>query len=325
MSMNKLRLRLVVLGGLLLVIVGGGWLWWRDALSAANPAATTSKIFIINSGESIRSIATRLKNEGLIRDQIGFFLRVKFSKLDGKLQAGDFRLSPAMDTPTIISELTHGTLDTWVTTLEGWRDEEIALTLAKELQIPESEFLKYSQEGYMFPDTYLLPKDASAAAIAQIFSKNFETRVDNQIRQGFTAQKLTLEQGVILASIVEREGRTAQDRPVIAGILLKRLRNGWPLQVDATIQYALGYQSDEKSWWKKALSDADKKINSPFNTYLNAGLPPTPIANPGVAALRAVAFPQDTPNWYYLHDTEGMAHYSKTLEEHEANVARYLQ
>lgn len=323
--MNKLTLRFVALGVLLLIVFGGGLLWWKDSLSAVNPKATSSKIFVVNSGEGIRSIATRLKSEGLIRDQIGFFLRVKLSKLDGKLQAGDFRLSPAMDVPTIITQLTHGTLDTWVTTLEGWRDEEIALVLAKELQIPESEFLKYSREGYMFPDTYLLPKDATAAAIVQIFSKNFETKVNSQIRDGFTTQKLTLEQGIILSSIVEREGRTAEDRPVIAGILLKRLRSGWPLQVDATIQYALGYQSDEKSWWKKALTDADKKINSLFNTYRNTGLPPAPIANPGKAALTAVAFPQDTPYWYYLHDTDGVAHYARTLEEHEANIVRYLR
>jgi UPF0755 protein len=129
---------------------------------------------------------------------------------------------------------------------------------------------------------------------------------------------------MVLASIVEREGRTDEDRPVIAGILLKRLNSDWPLQADATLQYALGYQAFEKSWWKKALTVEDKKIRSPYNTYLNAGLPPAPISNPGLSSIRAVVYPTVSPYWYYLHDPQGRVHYATTLEEHEQNIASYL-
>lgn len=323
--MNKLIIRVVVFITLIILCLGLGVVWWFDATSAVNTADTSSKIFVVGEGESVRTIATRLKNAGIIKDQIGFFLLVKLMRLENILQAGDFRLSPAMSAREVASELTHGTLDVWVTTLEGWRVEEMALKLAQELAIPESEFLKVAREGYMFPDTYLVPKDASAASISALFAENFEDKVTPEIRAGIENQNLTLEEGVVLASIVEREGRTDTDRPVIAGILLNRLRDGHPLQADATLQYVLGYQNTDKTWWKKSLYDEDKKIRSPYNTYLNNGLPPAPISNPGLAAIRAVAFPEDTDYYYYIHDPEGAVHFAETLAEHNANVSKYLR
>lgn len=323
--MNKLIIRVVVFITLLLLCLGIGIFWWFDATSPVNQAETASKIFVVREGESVRTIATRLKNAGIIKDQIGFFLLVKLMRLENILQAGDFRLSPAMSAREVASELTHGTLDVWVTTLEGWRVEEIALKLAQELAIPESEFLKVAREGYMFPDTYLVPRDASAASISAVFAENFENKVTPEIRAGIENQNLTLEEGVVLASIVEREGRTDTDRPVIAGVLLNRLRDGHPLQTDATLQYVLGYQNSDKTWWKKTLFDEDKKVDSPYNTYRNPGLPPLPIANPGLAAIRAVAFPAETDYFYYIHDTEGQVHFAKNLAEHNANIAKYLR
>jgi UPF0755 protein len=130
---------------------------------------------------------------------------------------------------------------------------------------------------------------------------------------------------MVLASLVEREGRTAKDRPVIAGILLRRLKADWPLQVDATLQYALGYQASDKTWWKKELTDDDKKINSPYNTYMNTGLPPQPICNPGMESIQAAIYPTSSEYWYYIHDPTGAVHYARTIAEHEANVAKYLR
>ena len=323
--MNKVFVRLAVFALLVSLFLGGIWVWWKDATGSTSPTDNTTKIFVVKSGESVRTIATRLKNENLIRDQIGFFLLVKLLKLDDRLQAGDFRLSPSMDAKTIIDELTHGTLDVWVTTLEGWRVEEIALKLTQELSIPESEFLKYAREGYMFPDTYLLPKDASAAGVTRIFEDNFNQKMTADLKNGIKDQGLTFDEGVTLASIVEREGKSSQDRPVIAGILLNRLRDDHPLQVDATLQYVFGYQPEVKTWWKKDLSDQDKTVKSPYNTYANIGLPPNPIANPGLAALSAVAHPTKTLYWYYLHDKEGKAHYAETFEQHNANIEAYLR
>lgn len=321
---KKIGVRVAVLLTLLLLFSGAGYIWWRDAISPVNPGDTSTKIFVIREGESVRSVATRLRNEKLIKDPIGFFLLVKIKKMDGKIQAGDFRLSQAMDVPTLLEELNHGTLDVWVTILEGWRVEEIALKLAQELSIPEREFLKYAKEGYMFPDTYLIPREASAAAVVALLSDNFDKKVTADLRSAIEVQNLTFDEGLILASLVEREGNSESDRPVIAGILLKRLKQGWPLQADAGLQYALGYQTDTKSWWKKSLFNEDKELNTPYNLYVHKGLPLAPISNPGLVSLRSVAYPEESEYWYYLHDNEGNVHFSKTLEEHNENIRNFL-
>ncbi|MCL4360651.1 endolytic transglycosylase MltG [Patescibacteria group bacterium] len=324
-SSTALGLRLGLFFFVVLVAAGALGLWWHDALSPVDAYATIPKTFIINPGEGVRVIASRLAQQGLVRSPTGFFLLVKLMGIDGKLQAGDYRISPSMDTASIARELTHGILDVWITTLEGWRDTEIATELARDMDIPESEFLKYAAEGYMFPDTYLVPRNATAAAIVQMFTDNFNKKVTPRMHQDAQKLGMPFPDVITLASIVEREGRTEADRPVIAGILMRRLKADWPLQADATLQYALGYQPEEKTWWKKSLTDEDKKIDSPYNTYLHTGLPPGPIANPGLSSIQAVIYYQPSDYWYYLHDASGAVHYAKTIEEHNANIAKYLQ
>jgi len=320
-----MRKRLVIFLILFLISLGLGFAWFGEATEAVNANDKSSQIFVVEKGESIREIAVRLKKENLIRSPLAFFLLVRQLGISSEIQAGDFRLSPSMSAKTMIQNLTHGTLDVWLTTLEGWRVEEMALKLAQELSIPESEFLKTTKEGYMFPDTYLLPKEATAGAVAEIFYKNFEQKFDQELKNKAAKRGLSQKEVVILASIVEREAKLNQDRPIVAGILLKRLENKWPLQVDATIQYALGYQADQKSWWKKGLTKEDLKIDSAYNSYENIGLPPTPICNPGLASIKAVIDPQETEYWYYLSDHQGKMHYAKTLEEQNQNIATYLQ
>ncbi len=317
--------RLVIVFLVLVVGAWTGWLWWRDSISAVDESDTIPVNFTINTGDGVKMIAANLAEDNLIRSPTGFFILVKILGIERQLQAGDFRLTRSMDARTIALELTHGILDQWITTLEGWRSEEIAARVSKDLDIPEQEFLKFAREGYMFPDTYLIPRDATAGGIVQMFVDNFNKKVTPQMREDSKKSGLTFEQVIVLASIVEREGRSAADRPVIAGILLKRLQNDWPLQADATLQYALGYQSFEKSWWKKALTNADKEVKSPFNTYENPGLPPHPIANPGIESIKAVIYAKESPYWYYLHDPTGGVHYGATLEEHNANIEQYLR
>lgn len=319
-----MKRRLIVLVTIIAVLVSVLVLWYREGTSPVSSNGD-SKLFIIARGETIRSIASKLKNEGFIRDPLIFFLVVKQKGVETAIQAGSFRLSPTMSVFEIVDELQHGTQDIWVTIPEGWRSEEIALELTQKLSIPEQEFLKYAEEGYMFPDTYLFPQEASASAVTTIMRKNFDKKVTEDIRSGIEHQGISLEDGITLASIVEREGRTNDDRPVIAGILLKRLKSGWTLDVDATIQYALGYQPAEKKWWKRSLTHEDKAIISPFNSYKTVGLPPHPISNPGLASIKAVAFPVSSDYWFYLHDTEGGIHYGKTIEEHTKNINTYLR
>lgn len=317
--------RLILFLAVAVTIAASAWAWWRDAIVAVDSASTTPKIFVVRRGEGVKSIAGRLAAEGLIRSPTGFYLLVKVMGLERSLQAGDYRLNAGMDAGTIAKEMTHGTLDVWVTILEGWRAEEVAAKLSKELDIPESEFAKVAREGYLFPDTYLFPKDATVGAVAQLFFSTFDTKVDEALRADAKKTGLTFDEVLTLASIVEREGRTEEDRPMIAGILLNRLNADWPLQADATLQYALGYQVREKTWWKKELFDDDKKVKSPYNTYLNPGLPPGPIANPGIVSIKAVIYPKTSDYWYYLHDPKGGVHYGRTLEDHNRNIEKYLQ
>lgn len=320
-----MKTRLGVLLIVFTLFLGGAWFWWEKGLAAVDSQNKKLKLFVIKRGQGVREIAFSLKKEGLIRNQIVFFLLIKKLGIDQELQAGDFRLSPSMDASTIAMNLTKGMVDVWVTILEGWRNEEIALKLAQELSLPEKEFLTYAQEGQMFPDTYLIPKEATGAAIAAILKDNFNKKFSRSLREEALRKGLVPEEVLVLASIVEKEASGENDREMIAGILLKRLKKNWPLQADATLQYALGYQPEEKTWWKKNLTEADKKVKSPYNTYLFPGLPPAPIGNPGLASIKAVINPVESDYWYYLHDPEGNVHFAKTSEEHQANIVKYLR
>lgn len=322
---NVVGTRIVTTAIIIFLSVFGGYLWWTDAMEPVDKNDITPIMFIVPRGQGSKEISKRLATAGLIRSQIGFYLLVRFFGTDGQIQAGDFRLNKSMDAKTIAAELTHGMLDVWVTTLEGWRVEEIAMELSKDLNLPEKEFLQVALEGYMFPDTYLIPKDATAGAIVSMLMDNFNKKVTPEMLSALKKEGITKDELVTIASLVEREGRTSTDRPIIAGILLNRFRRNWPLQVDATLQYALGYQQREKTWWKKELTDEDKKIISSYNTYLNPGLPPGPIANPGFEAIKAVINAQVTDYMFYLHDKNGVAHYAKTIEGHLENIAKHLE
>ncbi|GAB4219991.1 MAG: endolytic transglycosylase MltG [Candidatus Microgenomates bacterium] len=300
--------------------------FYKQGTLPVNKNNKTNKIFVITPGQPLQKIIDNLEKEELIRSKLVFYLVVKQLGIEKTIQAGDFRLSQSMDAYEIANNLTHGTLDVWVTIIEGLRKEEIAEILRKKLDISEFEFTKLSNEGYLFPDTYLLPKNSDPKIIISILEKNFNSKVTEDIKRKINNHGLSVNEGITLASIVEKEAKHKEDKKIVAGILLKRLKNEWPLQVDATIQYALGYQTDEKTWWKKNLTADDLKIDSFYNTYKYKGLPPGPICNPGLDSILAVAeADENTPFWYYLSDKKTNMHYSKTLEEHEENIRKYLQ
>jgi UPF0755 protein len=211
-----------------------------------------------------------------------------------------------------------------VTLIEGWRIEEEAKALAGLLNDNSEKFVTEAKEGYMFPDTYSFPKNASAEFVVKTLRDNFDKKYTPELQAKIKKQGLTPAEGVILASIVEREARTDEVRTNVAGILLKRLNIGMALNADATVQYALGYQASEKSWWKKNLTINDLKFDSSYNTYLHAGLPPAPICNPSLSSLQAVANADaNTPYLYYFHDSKGNSYYAKTLEEQNQNAAEH--
>lgn len=317
------------------------WVKWVFA-----PVDTSGKdvVFVVSENESVASIGTRLKEKGLIKDAFAFRVYTRFSCNDlvvsdvfswfkkypiekclaGNLQAGSFKLSPKMNLNEISLNLTKGRLDSWTKIIEGLRVEEMAAIFAKNYKISGEDFLEIAKEGYMFPDTYLFKVTTSAAEIVEKMRTTFDLKVTAEIRQKIIAQGLKVDEGIILASILERESRNTNERPIVAGILYNRIRNGWKLETDATVQYALGYDKEGKTWWKKSLLDQDLKIDSPYNTRRYLGLPPTPICSPGLSAIKAIAEPAETDYFFYLHDSQGKIHFARDLDEHNQNKAMYL-
>ncbi len=315
--------RLITVVILVLVFAVVSIFWWQNGVLPVNSQNTAPKIFVVKNGQGVREIANNLKTEGLIRDPVVFFLITKKDGLDKKIQAGDFRLNPSMSAYEVAESLTHGTLDIWVTIPEGFRAEEIADILEEKIpNYDESWRLTLDQnEGYLFPDTYLIPRDADIDMIISIFKSNFQTKYDSV--KSLKTNNLSDTQTLVLASLIEREARLEEDRPLVASVIYNRLGIGMKLDIDATLQYALGFQEDEKRWWKKSLTNEDKRLNSPYNTYTNPGLPPAPISNPGLSSIKAALNTTETDYMYYITDSSGKNRYAKTLQEHNGNIEEF--
>lgn len=313
----------------LLVFVLLTFFWWRTVSKPADPENRQAQDFLIVRGESAERIGQKLEKEGLVKSKLAFKFYTQLTGQEKKIQAGEYRLSPDLSLRQLVQTLVSGPRELWVTYPEGFRREEIAARTIQTLGLEGSEadnfwfeFLEETQgqEGFLFPDTYLFPKDVSARTVVNKLRATFDAKVKEMISDG----------DIILASIIERETLTDGERPVVAGILLKRWRAGWPLQADATLQYAVAnakcrmQNAKCERWWEQTKIE-DRKINSPYNTYLNPGLPPGPIANPGLSSIKAVIYPEESPYWFYLHDTSGKIHYAETIEEHEENINKYLR
>ncbi|OGD61882.1 hypothetical protein A2160_00785 [Candidatus Beckwithbacteria bacterium RBG_13_42_9] len=307
--------------------------WWWQVTIPIDPQDTEKQIIVVPKGAGVSTIAQTLKEKGLIRQELAFKIMVTKEGMAKNLQAGDFYLNKSMNLFEIAQTLTHGTVDVWVTVPEGLRREEMVAILTKSfsnqgVDFDGPGFLAASKnlEGYLFPDTYLVPKIATADQIVKIFRDTFDTKMPDQEKLEANKLGLSFSQVVILASLVEREAKYNQDRAIVAGILVKRLKKDWPLQIDATIQYALGTKNcqgkTECNWWPQV---TDTKLDSVYNTYLKQGLPPTPICNPSLTSIKAVLKPQDTKYWYYVSDSGGHLHYAETLEEQKTNITEYVK
>lgn len=321
------KLLFIVVFCLLAVVLG---LYAVASFFQAPAAQTTvsSQRFVIPKGQAIAVIAERLVEAGLIKNALAFRAVVYQQDLLNRIQAGSFELSPAMNVWQIAATLTVGTDDVWVTLPEGWRREEIAASLSEQ-GLPDfsaEEFLALTKgmEGQLFPDTYLVSRQISTSALITLLNNTFESKVKRGLATALGNHELSLNEILTLASLVQRESANDAEMPLVAQILLNRLAIGMPLQVDATLQYVKGYNQTEKSWWPTPLA-VDKQLESPYNTYINAGLPPGPIANPGLAAIKAVLTPTPTDALYYIHDRQGQIHTATDLSGHNANVSRYLR
>lgn len=319
--MKKIKIAFLLI---LLVILGMYFMYTEGSL-AVDKNNSGSTIFVINKGEGLNSIIKRLATEDLIRNKVVFYAIALQRGIEKKIQAGEFRLSKRMNANEIADNLTHGTVDEWVTIVEGLRKEEIALKLSQQFSFSEISFIEQAKEGQLFPDTYLIPKTASMETIISIMESNFQKKMA-EARKERPYEKRTDREILILASLVEREAKFSDDRQLVASIILKRAQSDWPLQIDATIQYGLGYQRKEKSWWKRELALEDLKVDNTYNTYERKGMPPAPICNPGLESLKAaITADPNTPYWYYVNDKNGRIRPAKTLEEHEANIRKFVQ
>lgn len=302
----------------LLIILSGYWFYLNSKAPSSNE---DFKNFLIVKGSGASLVGNNLYKAGLIKSPLAFKIYVQVTGKAGKIQAGEYKLTPSYNLFELVNQFGKGPAEIWVTIPEGLRREEIASKFASTLEKDDTfvdDFLNSSKgfEGYLFPDTYLFPKTASASSIVSRMRSTFDSKYSSLT----STTTLTQKEVVTLASLIERETKTKAERPVVAGIIMNRINADWPLQIDASVQYAVG---DSGNWWPILTKD-DLSISSSFNSYKYPGLPPAPIANPGITSLEAALNPENTDYWYYIHDPEGKIYYAKTLEEHNANIRKYL-
>ena len=321
--------------------------WSYDLNEAPDPNDTEKYIFEIEKGSSARTIAKNLDKEDLIVSSTSFTRAAKTEGLDQSLRYGRFLLSPSMTMREVITILTtQGTGEMAITVLEGWTVDEIdtkltdlGLTLENEFRQCtfncefEYDFLEdsFGLEGFLFPDTYFIDSATFTAEsfIDQMLS-NFDSKFTDEMQAATEESGRTIQEAVNVASMLEKEVRTPNDIPIVAGIIWKRLDNDWMLGIDATLLYVLDTSSNQTDNNEidasNILTAEDLQTQSPYNTRINTGLPPSPIGNPGLASLEGAVYPEASDYWFYLTTLDtGEVIYSKTNEEHEQNKAIYLQ
>ena len=320
----------------IILVIVGSFLWWNNAVSAPSSTASDKRI-LIKKGASAATIGQDLESKGVVKSSLAFKLYTQINNLTKKIPPGEFLVPTNLTLEEVVKLLIKGPREVWVTIPEGFRREEIADRLLESLELTgneaslfRSEFLSLSAnlEGYLFPDTYLFPKDVTPQAVINRVKTIFDQKKASELDEPLAQSKVSFSEAVIIASIIERETLTEGERPTVAGILLNRLEIGMPLQADATVQYAIGSKECVGKvgcdWWRVPTKE-DLKLNSPFNTYLNPGLPPAPIANPGLVSLKAALAPEPSAYLYYIHDSYGKIHYATSLDEHNRNISLYLR
>jgi UPF0755 protein len=296
-----------------------------------------SRTFVISRGETAGKIAQNLQDQGFIRSALAFTYVLYDTGRETSLQSGTYTISPAF-TPRELARVFEKapSEQAVLRIIEGWRLSETAAAVHKAFpSITVEDFAKaavvgqrkntvltglgpeISLEGFLFPDTYFFKPTATATQIVDTLLDQFELRVGQTLRQAAVDRKVTIYDIVKLGSIVEREARDRKESATIAGVYTNRLEIGMKLDADPTVQYAIG------SWREPTLQDLE--IDSPYNTYRVAGLPPTPICSPGQAALEGAAKPAKVPYFYFVAKNDGTGDhaFATTLAEHEANRVKY--
>jgi UPF0755 protein len=325
-----------IIAAISIVIVGLAiFLSFINFLNSPAKANAPEVNFQVHAGDGLRVVTSDLSRDGIVPNNIYFILYLKLSGLSGTIQAGNYRLSPAMTPLTVADILTKGRVASKSITIpEGWTIDQIGSYLQNNNIVTKEEFIEATKknysydflkgkpadvglEGFLFPDTYQVSVSVTADQIVKMMLDNFDKRVTTDMRAAAQGSGYSVYQVVTLASIVEREVSKPEDRKVVAGIFLNRLNQGMKLQSDVTLEYALGVT-------KKTFTDEETQYPSPYNTYYVDGLPKGPICNPGLESINAVLYPQQTDFLYFL-SVDGTTYFAKTLAEHEQNVAQYLK
>ena len=329
--MNK-KIVYIILAFLVIVLVSI-IIFWRQIRTPLNPTGET-KIFKVSKGDSAKVIAENLEEANLIESPFLFRLYVFLALGQYSLKPGEYELSSKMPIRDIGDTLVLGGVNEVIITIpEGFslkqvEDRLVGAGLAKRDELMNYKFSKdvppilsdkpksVSLEGYLFPDTYRFFKDATLSDVISKMIDNLSNKLTPDLKTAIKNSSYSTYEILTMASLIEKEIPKDSDRSIVAGILWKRLKAGVPLQVDATLVYITGHNE---------LYEADRKINSPYNTYLYRGLPKGPIANPGLSTIKAAIFPETSPYWYYLSTKDNTTIFSKTLEEHLRNKAIYLK
>ena len=285
------------------------------------PASTEKQevLFSVERGEGIFQISDNLKAKGLIKNKYVFVLYVFLTGQRDKLQAGEYSLSSSMKISEIVFKIASGdVVKEKITIIEGWNLRDIGWYFENKGMFQAEELYERTKlEGYLFPDTYEIRRGISLDEIVQKMIDNFNVKLTADLRTEIQEQGRTTPEIITMASLLEKEVKTREDKKTVAGILWKRMEIGMPLQVDATITYITQKQS-------VMVSKEDTQVDSPYNTYKYQGLPAGPICNPGLDSIEAAIYPEETLYWYYLSASDGETIFSKTLEEHNIAKAKYL-
>lgn len=342
----KKRKKKLRVGRLLIVLVlvvgiaaGIGNIYYRNASKAVNPKSNKSIIVEIPEGSTAKKIATILKEKDLIKNKKVFVSNVKSTEKAEKIKAGKYKFSQNMNNDQIIEKLIKGQIyqdGIKVTIPEGSVSTEVVDALVKKglgkrenyvklFREPKQFSKKYkflndkrivTLEGFLYPETYFFKKGTSEKEVFDKMLSEFEKKYNSKVKASVEKNKLNFYDTVIMASIVEKEAVSDSERDVIAGVFYNRLAKKMRLQSDAVLQYAMPKR-------KSRVMYKDLKIESPYNLYLHDGLPPTPVANPGIKSLLAAANPKKTEYLYFVTGTDGKNYYSKTYDEHKVHADKY--
>ncbi len=320
---------------LVIAIVVGSLVWYSNAL---RPTGTTQTSVTVTTGESTDAITKTLQDKRLIHSPLAFKLHVKLQGLAPRFKAGHYVLSGNQSAPAIARELTdQAQASNQFTIKEGRTQKQIATQIGdlgivdagrfanlKTTDFPKYDFLEgapagASLEGFLFPETYSVPPPSTGTEdVATIMLNQFGKELTPARRNQIKASGRSTFETVTVASILEEEVRTDKDKRIVAGIIYQRLAQGIPLGLDTTLMYGL-HKSESQ------LTQVDLQGDSPYNTRTQKGLPPGPISNPGLAALKAAVDPQQSDYLFFLSAPDGTMHYAKTNAEHEANKRKYLK